>query len=380
MSDYNVLSQLFRLNPDSPQAHMLSNQELQDDLALWGSVQFQLEPVGDEPLHSHDKNIKGLASATPQNGVATVSAAESASAAAWSSFMGMHSQEPLSPQGNPLDFMMGGATTADLLSALAAAPITPQQWAHFAQQPPNTPAYANSAHIAPLAPQALPQTLGEAAPAPSTSMFRYPTLIPKVIPPGATTAPVVTASTTTNTSAPRRGSAKAKQATPPAPAPVAAPLDDTAEDSKLDFDDDCYDLEETGDGRQQAASDDKRRRNTAASARFRVKKKLKEQALERTAREMTVKAEALERRVQELEMETRWLKSLIIDKDPNILSNIRCPCHHPNGLDLSSVSASVAHHSLGHPYHSNLQPAHQYIAPAPTSALAGEPPLKRSKA
>ncbi|KAJ2321979.1 hypothetical protein GGI00_005984, partial [Coemansia sp. RSA 2681] len=87
MSDYNVLSQLFRLNPDSPQAHMLSNQELQDDLALWGSVQFQLEPVGDEPLHSHDKNIKGLASATPQNGVATVSAAESASAAAWSSFM-----------------------------------------------------------------------------------------------------------------------------------------------------------------------------------------------------------------------------------------------------------------------------------------------------
>ncbi|KAI9505537.1 hypothetical protein BX070DRAFT_180702, partial [Coemansia spiralis] len=59
------------------------------------------------------------------------------------------------------------------------------------------------------------------------------------------------------------------------------------------------------------AEEDKRRRNTAASARFRVKKKMKEQALERTAREMTAKAAALEKRVQELETETRWLKSLI---------------------------------------------------------------------
>ncbi|PIA14965.1 hypothetical protein COEREDRAFT_21371, partial [Coemansia reversa NRRL 1564] len=60
-----------------------------------------------------------------------------------------------------------------------------------------------------------------------------------------------------------------------------------------------------------AAEEDKRRRNTAASARFRIKKKLKEQALERTAREMSEKAETLEKRVQELEVETRWLKSLI---------------------------------------------------------------------
>jgi len=64
-----------------------------------------------------------------------------------------------------------------------------------------------------------------------------------------------------------------------------------------------------------AAEEDKRRRNTAASARFRVKKKQREQALEKTAKEMTEKAAGLEKRVQELEMENRWLKGLITEKD-----------------------------------------------------------------
>ncbi|CAG8435178.1 4599_t:CDS:1 [Funneliformis mosseae] len=68
-----------------------------------------------------------------------------------------------------------------------------------------------------------------------------------------------------------------------------------------------------------AAEEDKRRRNTAASARFRVKKKMREQALERTAREMTAKAETLESRVRELEMEIKWLRSLIVEKDARLL-------------------------------------------------------------
>ncbi|CAG8665582.1 6975_t:CDS:1 [Acaulospora morrowiae] len=68
-----------------------------------------------------------------------------------------------------------------------------------------------------------------------------------------------------------------------------------------------------------AAEEDKRRRNTAASARFRVKKKMREQALERTAKEMTQKAETLEVRVKELEMEIKWLRSLIVEKDARLL-------------------------------------------------------------
>lgn len=68
-----------------------------------------------------------------------------------------------------------------------------------------------------------------------------------------------------------------------------------------------------------AAEEDKRRRNTAASARFRVKKKQREQALERTAREMTTKADMLGDRVRELEMEVRWLRGLIVEKDSRLL-------------------------------------------------------------
>ncbi|KAL1914217.1 uncharacterized protein VTP21DRAFT_9670 [Calcarisporiella thermophila] len=67
-----------------------------------------------------------------------------------------------------------------------------------------------------------------------------------------------------------------------------------------------------------AAEEDKRRRNTAASARFRIKKKQREQALERTAKEMTAKAEMLEGRVKELEMEIKWLRSLVVEKDPRL--------------------------------------------------------------
>ena len=63
-----------------------------------------------------------------------------------------------------------------------------------------------------------------------------------------------------------------------------------------------------------AAEEDKRRRNTAASARFRVKKKQREQALEKQAKEMADKVSQLEGKVQQLEMENKWLKGLITDK------------------------------------------------------------------
>ncbi|RHZ55445.1 hypothetical protein Glove_415g27 [Diversispora epigaea] len=67
------------------------------------------------------------------------------------------------------------------------------------------------------------------------------------------------------------------------------------------------------------AEEDKRRRNTAASARFRVKKKLREQELEKKSREMTAKAVALENKVHELEREIKWLKSLVFEKDERLL-------------------------------------------------------------
>ena len=69
--------------------------------------------------------------------------------------------------------------------------------------------------------------------------------------------------------------------------------------------------------------EDKRRRNTAASARFRMKKKLREQALEQTAKEMSTKADELEKRVKELEMEAKWLRALVVEKDPKLLDLVK---------------------------------------------------------
>ncbi|KAI8994492.1 hypothetical protein BDB01DRAFT_193957 [Pilobolus umbonatus] len=61
--------------------------------------------------------------------------------------------------------------------------------------------------------------------------------------------------------------------------------------------------------------DDKRKRNTAASARFRKKKKMKEQELQSTATEMTDKAQRMQEKVHELETEIKWLKALVVEKN-----------------------------------------------------------------
>ncbi len=63
-----------------------------------------------------------------------------------------------------------------------------------------------------------------------------------------------------------------------------------------------------------AAEEDKRRRNTAASARFRIKKKQREQALEKSAKDMTDKVTRLEGRVSTLETENKWLKDMLMEK------------------------------------------------------------------
>jgi len=73
-----------------------------------------------------------------------------------------------------------------------------------------------------------------------------------------------------------------------------------------------FDVDDTA---QKAAEEDKRRRNTAASARFRIKKKQREQALEKSAKEMTEKVTLLENRISQLETENKWLKNLIMEKN-----------------------------------------------------------------
>ncbi|KAH7883804.1 hypothetical protein F5I97DRAFT_1895761 [Phlebopus sp. FC_14] len=65
------------------------------------------------------------------------------------------------------------------------------------------------------------------------------------------------------------------------------------------------------------AEEDKRRRNTAASARFRIKKKQKTLNLERTVADLTGRTEELEREAADLRRENGWLKEIILLKGRN---------------------------------------------------------------
>jgi hypothetical protein len=61
-----------------------------------------------------------------------------------------------------------------------------------------------------------------------------------------------------------------------------------------------------------SAAEDKRRRNTAASARFRLKKKEREAALESKAKELEARVNELERECEGLRRENGWLKGLVV--------------------------------------------------------------------
>lgn len=63
-----------------------------------------------------------------------------------------------------------------------------------------------------------------------------------------------------------------------------------------------------------AAEDDKRRRNTAASARFRVKKKQREAALEDTINELKAKVSTIEQELAKTKNENTFLRDLVIRK------------------------------------------------------------------
>jgi len=89
-----------------------------------------------------------------------------------------------------------------------------------------------------------------------------------------------------------------------------------------------------------AAEEDKRRRNTAASARFRQKKRAREQALEQNARDQTARAEALENHVRELEMEVRWLRGLIVEKDSRLHEATMSLRDHQTQLSLMTANNS----------------------------------------
>lgn len=77
----------------------------------------------------------------------------------------------------------------------------------------------------------------------------------------------------------------------------------------------------------------KRKRNTAASARFRIKKKLKEKQMEEHTRQLEDKLSTLEKKLKTLEMENKCLKKLILEK------NERKNCELLESIKKRSLSA-----------------------------------------
>lgn len=73
--------------------------------------------------------------------------------------------------------------------------------------------------------------------------------------------------------------------------------------------------------------EEKRRRNLAASARFRQKKKLREQQLEQQTKELCDRANELEEKISELEKENDFLKALLTEKETDMSAEGRRKFH-----------------------------------------------------
>jgi hypothetical protein len=95
-------------------------------------------------------------------------------------------------------------------------------------------------------------------------------------------------------------------------------------------------LDTTGAGMN--ASEDKRRRNTLASARFRAKKKEREAAMERKARELDEKVAELERECEVLRKENNWLKGLVVGAS----STTSTPPNGPTATTTTVMEEPVA--------------------------------------
>lgn len=91
------------------------------------------------------------------------------------------------------------------------------------------------------------------------------------------------------------------------PSPPDVPYAESAASS-------TYSVPEEEEGFPQLAEDEKRKRNLAASARFRQKKKQREQQLEKATKELDERADQLEARITQLEKENALLKAMLTER------------------------------------------------------------------
>ncbi|KAJ3782342.1 hypothetical protein GGU10DRAFT_436718 [Lentinula aff. detonsa] len=104
-------------------------------------------------------------------------------------------------------------------------------------------------------------------------------------------------------------------------------------------------------------TEDKRRRNTAASARFRIKKKQRNLNLERTVSDLSGRADDLEKEAADLRRENGWLKEIVMLKGSRLA-----------GLDVSPQN-------LPRPPEGNAS----FWGPTPTNSGSSQPVASSSK-
>ncbi|KAK4519792.1 uncharacterized protein ATC70_010034 [Mucor velutinosus] len=272
----SYLSSLDSLVFDSPSEVVQSEKDVADELDLWSNAQFTFDVKPGVGIYDEEKS-KSSPKTTANNSPANAAAAQFESASGL---------DPVTYDTlvNYLDYELPRQQEVKLEPTKAVA----------AAKTPSSPPAIKKQRIQPrpLAP-ALPALAPNVIAAAPTPIARQ-VLLPK--PPTTNiNANILSSLLATATSS------SAMSVAPPSPKKTAAPKRTIAEVKKSSE-------EPTN------PDEDKRRRNTAASARFRVKKKMREQAMEQSVREMTQKSDKLQDRVNNLESEIKYLRSLLLDK------------------------------------------------------------------
>ena len=301
--------------PDSPSDPISSREilsaehfrQLSDQLELWSTLNFQSDDRGNGPSPGGDDKdddegepdrpgpapLEGHVNAV--NPSPTITNAESAAAAAHNEQMHQQPQQMAFP---PLQ-----QPGMDMNSILASFGIDPYL---VPQVPAPAPVSAQSAASASLA-----QLL-------AAYPFAHPPFLPQLQTQDAQIVAPSVLSTAPSTSSADAHARKARSRKTSTVGDVSV-FDDSAPPSPISPSislptppSSMSPPASASSGQNVTPAEDKRRRNTAASARFRMKKKEREAALEKKAAELEMRVGALERECEGLRRENGWLKGLVV--------------------------------------------------------------------
>ncbi|KAG9123758.1 hypothetical protein FRC07_014035 [Ceratobasidium sp. 392] len=294
------------IHPESPPSNLTDAQDLlstpifadfaTNDLDLWSNISF----ASDEPFVSaRDRQLKQAETEPRADSLTRKETDRSFTAPASSSASAVASaQQPQFDFARFLaEFGLNAGPDGSILSGAAGL------------------AQANFA--APQAVDAVPPSATVPAPAPA---------------PAPTPVTSSAASPSASESAAAPAAKRARTTKTPAPTVVASSSSDASfPSSKPDL------------STPLTPSEDKRRRNTAASARFRLKKKEREAALDARAQALEERVTQLERECEGLRRENGWLRGLVVGVTGGVVPAMNdAPIVGPSPVSASSSAAPAS--------------------------------------